>query len=313
MEKMPVTIVTGALGAGKTTFVNYVLTEEHGLRIGVIVNEYGAVGIDGDLIIASKERMIELPNGCICCTVRGDLIEAARKLIATKEIDYLMIETSGLAEVIPVAQTFNAPELVEKAELDSIICVIDAENYEENMKRNRTALEQLQCADIILLNKVDLIDKKKVENVKKEIKKYVPNAQIIETVKGKATLKLLLGTGTFDPDKQLEWQRKEHEHAHSTGMETASFVVGAVDSDKIQEFWEQLPDNIFRAKGIVCIKESEPGAGDELRIVFHKVGKRTEMEFSRPWEEGEKKETKVVFIGTKLRPKELQKRLDACV
>ncbi len=312
MKKIPVTIVTGALGAGKTTFVNYVLTEEHGLRIGVIVNEYGAVGIDGDLIIASKERMIELPNGCICCTVRGDLISAARKLLATKKIDYLMIETSGLAEVIPVAQTFNAPELIEKAELDSIICVIDAENYEENMKRNRTALEQLQSADLVLLNKVDLVDKKKIETIKKEIKKKISKAQIIETVKGKAPLRLLLNTAQFDTQKHLAWKKEEHEHAHATGIESYSCVTGPVDSDKIQEFWENLPDNIFRAKGIVCIKESEPGAEDELRIVFHKVGKRTEMEFTRPWKEGETKETKLVFIGTKLKPKELQKKLDAC-
>ena len=310
--KIPVTIVTGALGAGKTTFVNYVLTAEHGLKIGVIVNEYGAVGIDGDIIVASKERMIELPNGCICCTVRGDLVEASKKLIATKKIDYLMIETSGLAEVIPVAMTFNAPELIKKAELDSIICVIDAENFDENMKRNRTALEQLQCADIVLLNKVDLVDKKKVEEIKKDVKKKVPKSQILETVKGRANLKLLLGVAKFDADKHLVWKRTEHEHAHDPGIEAFSCVAGAVDSDKVQAFLENLPDNIFRAKGILCIKESEAGAGDELRIVFQKVGKRTELEFTRPWEEGEEKQTKLVFIGTKLKPKELQKKLDSC-
>jgi G3E family GTPase len=309
---IPVTIVTGALGAGKTTFVNYVLTAEHGLRVGVIVNEYGVVGIDGALMMTTKERMIELPNGCICCTVRGDLLDAALELIATGKIDYLMVETSGLAEAIPVAQTFNAPKLLEKAELDSIICVIDSEYYEDNMRRNKTALEQVQCADIVLLNKVDLVDKKKVEEVKKGIKKLIPNAQIIETVKGQANLKLLLGVGKFNPDKHLEWNKKEHDHAHNTGMETCSFVIGAVDSDKFQSFWEELPENIFRAKGIVCIKESSAGAGDEIRVAFHKVGKRWDMEFTRPWEEDEKKETRVVFIGNKLNKKELEKKLQAC-
>lgn len=309
---IPATIVTGALGAGKTTFVNYVLTAEHGLKIGVIVNEFGAVGIDGALIMTTKEKMIELPNGCICCTVRGDLMEAIENLIATKKIDYLIIETSGLAEVIPVAQTFNAPQLVDKAELDSIICIVDAENYEENMERNKTAKEQLKCADIVLLNKVDLVNRKKVEEIKKEIKKIVSKAQILETIKGKAPLKLLLGVGKFDAEQHLVWKREEHEHAHEPGIEAAACITGAVDHEKVQKFLENLPETIFRAKGILCIKESEPGAGDELRIVFQKVGKRTEMEFTRPWKEDERKETKVVFIGTKLKPKELQKKLDAC-
>ncbi len=313
MDKIPVTIVTGALGAGKTTFVNYVLTAEHGLKIGVIVNEYGEVGIDGDLILASKDKLIELPNGCVCCTVRGDLIEASLTLLNTKKIDYLLIETSGLAEVVPAAMTFNAPELVERAELDSIICVLDAENYEENKKRNETALEQLQNADIVLLNKIDLVDKKRTEELRKDIKKILPQAQIIDTVKGQAPLKLLLGVSKFDPDKHEVWKRSEHEHAHDTGVESYSAITGAIDSDKFQEFWTQLPENIFRAKGVVCIKESAPGAGDELRVAFHKVGKRWEMEFTRPWEEGEEKQTKVVFIGKKIKPKELQKGLDACV
>ncbi len=309
---IPVTIVTGALGAGKTTFVNYVLTEEHGLKIGVIVNEYGEIGIDGDLIIASKDKLIELPNGCICCTVRGDLIEAVRKLLATKKIDYLLIETSGLAEVVPAAMTFNAPEFVGKVELDSIICVIDAENYAENMKRNETAFEQLQNSDIVLLNKVDIVKPEQVYKIKKEIKKHVPNAQIIETQKCRAPLKLLLGVAKFDTGKQVNWKRKEHEHAHNTGIESISSVTGPVDSEKFEAFWQKLPENIFRAKGIVCIKESQPGAKDELRVAFHKVGKRWDMDFTRPWEKGEKKQTKVVFIGTKLNEKELEKGLGKC-
>ena len=310
--KLPVTIVTGALGAGKTTFVNYVLTEEHGLKIGVIVNEYGAVGIDGGLIVASKEKMIELPNGCICCTVRGDLIEATKNLLATGKIDYLMIETSGLAEVVPAAMTFNEPDLIEKTELDSIICVLDADNYENNKKRNETALEQLQNADIVLLNKVDLVEKSKAEEIKKDIKKIVPKAQIIETVKGRANLKLLLDVHKFEPEKHEVWKREDHEHAHQPGIDAVSLSTGPIDSDKFQEFWENLPENIFRAKAIIYIKETKPGAGDEIRVAFQKVGKRWDMEFTRPWEEGEKKETKAVFIGNNLNPKELQKQLEEC-
>ena len=311
MGKIPVTIVTGALGAGKTTFVNFVLTATHGLKIGVIVNEFGAVGIDGDLLRASTEQLIELPNGCICCTVRDDLIKASLELIATNKIDFLMIETSGMAEVLPAAMTFNAPELVDKAELDSILCVIDGMNYEENAKRNPTAKEQLECSDIVLLSKIDLVDRKQVEQIKQEIKKIVPNAVILETVKGQVDLKLVLGLKF--KHKEKEWKKSEHEHAHNIAVESASCVIGPADSDKLQLFLENLPDNIFRAKGILCIKESVPGARDELRIVFQKVGKRTELEFSRPWLAEERKETKVVFIGTKLNHKALQEELEKCV
>lgn len=311
--KIPVTIVTGALGAGKTTFVNYVLTAEHGLRIGVIVNEFGAVGIDSQLIATSeKEQLVELPNGCICCTVRGDLVQAAKELLATQKVDYLLVETSGLAEVVPVAQTFVMGELEEETDLDSILCIIDAEHYDENISRNLTALEQLQCSDIVLLNKIDLISEERKKEIKKDITQKVPKAQVLETVKGRAPVDLLIGVGKFDTEKPLEWEKRAHEHAHDPGIQAVACTTGPVDSDNVQVFLDNLPPNIFRAKGILCIKESQPGARDELRVIFQKVGKRTELEFSRPWEEGERKETKVVFIGTALEPKKLQKELDVC-
>ncbi len=311
--KIPVTIITGALGSGKTTFVNHVLTAEHGLKVGVIVNEYGAVGIDGALLeTKTEEDFIELPNGCICCTVRSDLIEAAQTLIATGNIDYLMIETSGVAEAVPVAMSFSAPELIDIARIDGIICVVDAENYDENKQRNKTAIEQLEASDIVLLNKADRVEQKDIARITEDIKKHVPNAHIIETVKCNVNLKLLLGVGAFDPDKHLSWNKAEHQHAHDTGVEVVSCTTGPVDSDKAQAFLENLPKTIFRAKGILCIKESEPGLQDELRIVFQKVGAYTELEFTRPWKENENKETKVVFIGTDLRPKELQEQLENC-
>lgn len=311
MDKIPVTIVTGALGSGKTTFVNQVLTAEHGLRIGVIVNEFGEVGIDSELIVSSKEQMIELANGCVCCTVRGDLVEAAKQLIATNRIDYLLVETSGLAEVIPVAMAFTVGDLEEKCDLDSIICVIDAENYYDNTRRHLSALEQLQASDIVLLNKVDLVTPERIEDIKEDIKKKLPNATIIETVKATAPLKMLLGVGKFDIEKTKSWVVEEEEHTHEH-VESCACKTGPVDSDKVQEFLENLPDNIYRAKGILCIKESKPGEADELRIIFHKVGKRTGLEFSRPFEENESRETKIVFIGTELKPKELQKGLEKC-
>ena len=308
MEKTPVTIVTGALGAGKTTFINHILTANHGLQIGVMVNEFGSVSIDSELLIASKEKLVELPNGCMCCMVRGDIIKSALELLNTGKIDYLVVETSGLADVLPVAYTFNAPELVERAELDSILCVIDAENHEENKKNIQVTLDQLHSADIVLLNKADLVSEKYLEKIKAEIKKMVPRALILESVKGKIALEAVLGVGRFDAKEHTE----KTKHRHEDGMESVSFTTKAVDSDKVQEFLENLPANIIRAKGILCIKESEKGLDDELRIAFQKVGKRTELEFTRPWEKGEKKHTVLVFIGKKLDKKWLQKKLDTC-
>ncbi|PIN75965.1 hypothetical protein COV18_00895 [Candidatus Woesearchaeota archaeon CG10_big_fil_rev_8_21_14_0_10_37_12] len=312
MKKTPITIITGALGSGKTTFVNHILTADHGLKIGVIVNEFGDVGIDSDIILASEEDLIELKNGCVCCTARGDLIKASKELLATGKVDYLLVETSGLSEVKPAIVAFDEPELLEKTELDSIICVIDAENYFENLHRSRTALEQLQCADIVLLNKVDLAGSEKVTEVKQDLIKHIPNAQIIETVKGIADLKLLLGVGKFSAEKHAEWGKEDNNEHNHAEAEAIALTTGTVDPEKIQTFFDELPETIFRAKGIVCMKESEPGAKDELKIIFHKVGKRVEMEFGKPWKKDEKRETKIVLIGTDIDKKKLEEKLKNC-
>lgn len=305
MTKIPVTIVTGALGAGKTTFVNQVLTEDHGLKIGVIVNEFGDIGIDGSLIVSTKENLRELANGCICCDVRGDLLDATKQILKTQKIDYLMIETSGLAEVAPVANTFIL-QLDKETDLDSIICIIDAENYHDNVRRHLNAVEQLHCSDIVLLNKTDLVSIEEKERVKEDILKKLPNAHIIETVKAKVPIKLIIGI-TKHEHKELE-----EKHLHDKNVKAISLKTGPVDTDKIQDLLEKLPDDIYRAKGIICVKESQKGAKDELRIVFHKVGKRVELEFSRPWEKGEQKETKIVFIGININKEKLQKQLESC-
>ena len=301
---IPVTIVTGALGSGKTTLINHILTSNHGLKVGVIVNEFGSIGIDSGILMTTSEKLIELPNGCICCMVREDITIAALKLIKEGKIDYLVIETSGLAEPLPVAFAFSEPQIKEYAELDSIICVIDSENCEQSLKEP-IARDQLQSSDIVILNKVDLASS--ITHTKSLIRKYSPHTQIIESVKCSIPVNLILGSQKFDPSKL----KKEKKHM-KTGFVSESFITGPVDPDKSQEFLENLPENIFRAKGILCIKESEKGSGDELRVSFQKVGKRTELEFTRPWQEGEKKETKLVFIGTKLDKKELKKSLEEC-
>src|SRR3989344_2760025 len=308
MKKIPVTIITGALGSGKTTLVNHILTSEHGSRIGVVVNEFGELGIDGDLILASKEKLIELPNGCICCEVREDLIGALGE-ISKKDVDAILIETSGLAEVVPAAVTLELPQLSEKLVLDGIVCVVDTINFDENLARNKTALEQIQASDLLVLSKVDIVDKKKLETIKSNISK-LSKAGVIEAVKGKVEVSLLLDLS--HTKKFREWKRSEHKHAHDSSIESASIKVGPVDSDKIQEFFETIARGIFRAKGIVCVKESAPNAGDELRMVFQKVGKRWEMEFSRPFEPKEERKTKIVFIGNDFDKNKLESELRKC-
>lgn len=311
MTKTPVTIVTGALGSGKTTFVNHILTSDHGLKIGVIVNEFGAVGIDSELIVSSEdEELIELSNGCMCCTVRGDLVDAVISLLDSKKVDYIVIETSGLSEVVPAAMIFESPKLADRAELDSIITVVDAVNFLEHMAQSRTATEQLETADFVLLNKAEQVHRDDLEKVKKVVKEIVPKAQIIETVRCDVDVRLLLGVGKSHKSK--DWKVLEHETAHDPDIQAVSCETGPVDSDKIQEVLDNLPDSIFRAKGILCIKESRKGAGDELRVAFHKVGKHTELEFTRPWEDGEEKKTTVVFIGKGIDRDDLQKKLDSC-
>lgn len=308
MKKIPVTIVTGALGSGKTALVNHILTSEHGSKIGVVVNEFGELGIDGDLILSSREKLIELPNGCICCEVREDLIGALGDM-AKRNVDAILIETSGLAEVVPAAVTLELPQLSDKLSLDGIVCVVDALNFSENLNRNRTALEQIQAADLLVLSKIDLADAKSISAVKSSLEK-ISKAGILEAVRGKVDAGLLLDLG--HSKKLKDWKRSEHGHAHDSSINSVSLRLGPVDSDRIQEFFESLPQDIFRAKGIVCVKESSPGEGDELRMIFQKVGKRWDMEFSRPFEPGEEKETRLVFIGKKVDKRKLKTGLEKC-
>ena len=310
MGKVPVTIVTGALGAGKTTFVNFILTADHGLKVGVIVNEFGAVGIDGELLVASKEQFIELPNGCICCTVRSDLIEAANTMLNSNKIDYLVVETSGLAEVLPAALAFDLPQLAKRAVLDSIVCVVDAENFEQHLKLGPTVLEQVQYADIVLVSKVDLVSPVQVEKVKGKVRKIVPGAVVLDVARGKANLSAILGVRA--KHEKRDWKKEDHAHAHNLDISSVSVETDPVDPDKIQKFLEKLPDSVIRAKGIVAMKESAKGERDELRVIYHKVGRRWEFEFGRPFEKNEVRKTKLVFIGLKLDAKKLTAGAKAC-
>lgn len=318
MSRIPVSIITGSLGSGKTTLLNYLLTENHGIKIGVIVNEFGDVGIDADLIVASKDDVIELANGCVCCTVRGDLIEAVKKTLE-KDIEYLLIETSGMAEPGPVANTFLVPELPEiraKTKLDGIITVVDAENLSLALAHGPTVKEQILAADVVLLNKEDLVSEEEVKRIEGKIHEISPRTFIFRTRFGRAPLNVLLATGRFDIDRWMEEGRaSDHHHEHAAGFTAVALTQKKpLSIDATGAMLRSIPVDIFRAKGILCIGNiSDADPAKDLRMVFQKVGKRIETFFDRPWQEGELHESKVVLIGPKINHAHWQSEMDKCV
>lgn len=312
---VPVSIVTGALGSGKTTLLNYLLTENHGIKIGVIVNEFGDVGIDSELIVSSTDEIVELANGCICCTVRGDLVGAVKQVL-DKGIEYILIETSGMAEPGPVANTFLTGEMRLHTKLDGIITVVDAEHLHIALQHGPTTMEQIKAADVILLNKTDVVGDDELARLEQEIHEMSPRVFIFRTVKCRAPLNILLATGRFNIDRWLEGgNAEEQEHDHAAGFTAVSITESRpLRVDSFAQFTRILPVEIFRAKGIVCVGNlSDDAPEKDLRMVFHKVGKRIETFFDRSWRPGEKHETKIVLIGTDIDKAHWQAELEKCV
>jgi G3E family GTPase len=193
---LPVTIITGFLGSGKTTLLNHILTNQQGLKTAVLVNEFGEIGIDNELIISTDEDMVELSNGCICCTINNDMVEAVYKILERQdEIDYLVVETTGLADPLPVALTFLGTELRDMTRLDSIVTVVDSENFSLDLFNSQAAYSQITYGDIILLNKSDLVDEAKLANLEDRIREMKDGARILRTVKGEVPLGVLLSVG----------------------------------------------------------------------------------------------------------------------
>ncbi|MBD1860938.1 MULTISPECIES: GTP-binding protein [Trichocoleus] len=216
---LPVTIITGFLGSGKTTLLNHILTNQQGVKTAVLVNEFGEIGIDNELIVKTGDDMVELSNGCICCTINNDLLEAVYKILERQErVDYLVVETTGLADPLPVALTFLGTELRDLTRLDSIVTVVDAENYSLDLFNSEAAYNQIAYGDIILLNKVDLVDEADADSLELKIRDVKKDARILRTTKGNVALPLILSVGLFESDKYFNPTDSEpnpdHHHDH---------------------------------------------------------------------------------------------------
>ncbi len=313
-KRIPVTILTGFLGAGKTTLLNYILKQQHGYKFAVIVNEMGKIGIDGALVEKTKDDILELSNGCLCCSVRKDLVEGVKKLIKRGGFDYILIETTGAADPQPVAQTFlNIPQLQQHVMLDSIITVVDAEQVEKHIASQDTAREQIVNADYVLLNKIDLVDEAQLTKVEGIIKGLNEHCQIIRTSQSQANIKELLDMHAFDLDRKLavdpdflnEMRNRHHHDVNSFSYAYEKpFVI-----EKLEFFVQTMSEKeqIYRSKGFLNI------AGNPRRAIFHGVNNRFTLLWDRLWEKGEKRESQLVFIGKNLKEEVIRKQLDGCL
>lgn len=347
-EKIPVTVLTGYLGAGKTTLLNRILSEPHGKKFAVIVNEFGEIGIDNDLVVGADEEIFEMNNGCICCTVRGDLIRIIEGLMKRKgKFDAILVETTGLADPAPVAQTFFVDADVEAAaRLDAVVTVADAKWLSQRLKDAPEAKNQIAFADVILLNKIDLVSPEELREVKRRIRAINPYAKLHETVNCSVPFEAVLGRNAFDLDRILEIEpefleveEEDHDHhdhdghhhdhdhrhedqhhdGHKHGLKhfhdeemqsVALSIDGDVDPEKflpwLNTYVQTEGPSILRSKGIVAFK-SEP-----KRFVFQGVHMILEGDLQRDWKPGEPRCSRVVFIGRKLKEDEIREGFLAC-
>ena len=317
IEQVPLTVLTGFLGAGKTTLLNRILTEQHGHRYAVIVNEFGEEGIDNDLVVDADEEVFEMNNGCICCTVRGDLIRILGGLMKrADQLDAIIIETTGLADPAPVAQTFFMDQdVADRTKLDAIVTVADAVHLNAQLGEHHEAEEQIAFADVVLLNKTDLVDAGDLEGVETRIRKINPYTKIIRTAHCEAPLDNILGLDAFSLDRVLEVEpdflESDHDHEHDDDVNSVSFVSETpLDLDKFEAWFGNLlrthGQDILRSKGIIEF------LGVDERYVFQGVHMLMDASPMGNWPEGKSRSSRMVFIGRNLESMNLLEGFEAC-
>jgi G3E family GTPase len=312
--QVPVTILTGFLGAGKTTLLNYILTEKHGHRIAVIENEFGEINIDSELVLSSDEEIFELTNGCVCCvaTARADLLRIVEKLLARREkYDHILVETSGLADPTPVAQTFFANEQVSReTALDAIVTMVDAKHAAQDVGLNQQAVDQIVIADRIIMNKVDLVGAVELEALEARVRRLNATAPILRSSHAKVDLENILGIGAFSAQRGA-LSLDEHEHSHDPSLDSQAFVFErpfdrARLDGYVKTLLESQGEDIFRLKGILAF-EDEP-----RRYVLQAVHRITDLRPADAWGQ-DKPVSKLVFIGRNLDKRALESGLRGCL
>ena len=317
--KIPVTVISGFLGAGKTTLVNHLLSQNTQYRIGVVVNEFGEVGIDGELIVAEQQALIEINNGCVCCTVRADLVASVKQMLtlAGDRLDRLIVETSGLADPAPVLQTFLAdPDLRSQVELESVITVIDALHLQGQLG-DEIVREQIAFADTLIVNKVDLIGADTLADISAQVRLINRTAALLPARHSQIAVDVLLGTGRFSLPNLLMiepdiLEDEGHEHEHDASISSCSVVSGgSLDPDRFNRWINQLVNDqgqrLMRMKGLLNF------SSEARRFHFHSVHMLLEAVPGRRWEDDEPRDNRFVFIGRDLDSEQLRQGFLGCL
>ncbi len=308
----PVTIISGFLGAGKTTLLNRILNGEHGLRVAVLVNDFGSINIDADLVVGVEDDVVSLANGCVCCSIRDDLIETIEMVLTRPERpEYILLEASGIADPSSIAMTFTDPKFRDRIRLDSIMCLVDAEQVFAAAEHMELKLRQMAFADMIVLNKVDLVERDQVRKVNDWLGSRFVRYRLVEAVNADVPLEILLSVGRYDAaglqpkpcghETECDCTQQAHDsthiHEHTHNHSAAAFSTTSFETDEpvsveaLKRAVKKMPGSIYRMKGVVLSTEAP-----ERRVILQVVGKRADIAIDEPWGDRPPR-TRVVAIG----------------